>query len=119
NRIAARQNKKGNEHESEIIMSSYQNLNDFLGAFIDHSLTNLDYTIRERLLMERLLNYEFQSQYGDNLFYSDNDRNFERSIFAGKESSLFIWNMSIFLMVDYFAFNYVLAAIITYFLNKV
>ncbi|CAF1612914.1 unnamed protein product, partial [Didymodactylos carnosus] len=36
NRIAARQNKKGNEHESEIIMSSYQNLNDFLGAFIDH-----------------------------------------------------------------------------------
>jgi len=40
-------------------------------------------------------------------------------MFAGHENSLFIWNMSVFLFVDYFAFNYVLAAVITYIMNMV
>jgi hypothetical protein len=40
-------------------------------------------------------------------------------MFAGHENSLFIWNMATFLFIDYLAFNYVLAAVITYILNLV
>ena len=41
-------------------MSSYRNLNDFLCAFINHSLANYDYVIRDRLLMEKLFDYDSQ-----------------------------------------------------------
>lgn len=49
----------------------------------------------------------------------DNQKGFTNALFSGHENSLFIWNMATFLFVDYFAFNYVLAAIITYLLNLV
>ncbi len=51
--------------------------------------------------------------------FKDNEKNFTRAMFAGHENSLFIWNMATFLFIDYFAFNYVLAAVITYILNLV
>jgi hypothetical protein len=41
-------------------MTSYRNLNEFLCAFINHSLPRYNYVIRDRLLIEKLLNYEFQ-----------------------------------------------------------
>lgn len=56
-----------------------------------------------------------QSSY----FSQDPDRNFMKTLFCGYENSLFIWNMATFLFIDYFASNYVLAAILTYLLNEV
>ncbi|CAF1102428.1 unnamed protein product, partial [Didymodactylos carnosus] len=119
-RIASRPRKKKDdfEHESETMMNSCRNLNDFLGAFIDHSLTNLDYNVRERLLMEKIVNFEFRP-YADTVFYTDPDRNFTRTLFYAQEQALFIWNMATFCVVDYIATNYVLAAIVTYILNKI
>jgi len=137
--------KKVEEHESEILMTSYRNLNDFLCAFIDHSLPKYNYTIRDRYFIEKILNYEFQvptpvglDEQVDSIFFvgkfnkinknrnliliffvQDNERNFTRAMFAGHENSLFIWNMATFLFIDYFAFNYVLAAVITYLINLV
>ncbi len=49
----------------------------------------------------------------------DNEKTFTEILFYGEESSLFIWNMSTFLFVDFLASNYILAAIITYLLNSV
>ncbi len=49
----------------------------------------------------------------------DKEKSFTNALFCGHENSLFIWNMSVFLFIDYFAFNYVLAAVITYLLNAV
>jgi len=40
-------------------------------------------------------------------------------MFTGHEHSLFMWNMITFLFIDYFAHNYVLAAVVTYLLNLV
>jgi len=51
--------KKSDEQESEILMASYRHLNEFLCAFVNHSLPTYHYTIRERFLWEKLLNYEF------------------------------------------------------------
>ena len=52
--------KKGNEHESEILLASYQNLNDFLCKFIEHALPTYNYSIRPRVLFEKILNWEFR-----------------------------------------------------------
>jgi hypothetical protein len=41
-------------------MASYRNLNEFLCAFINHSLPSYNYVIRDRFLIEKILNYEFQ-----------------------------------------------------------
>jgi hypothetical protein len=51
--------------------------------------------------------------------FQDTDRNFTKVLFSGYENSLFIWNTATFVFIDYFATNYVLAAIITYLLNQV
>ena len=131
--------KKEEDHESDILFVSYRNLNEFLCAFITRSLPTYQYTIRRRLMWERIFNREFQkgvlNDSSDSQFFTgrrttvplvlpflsrlDPDQNFSRVLFIGHENSLFIWNMATFLLVDYFAFNYVLAAIITYILNLV
>ncbi|CAF4483081.1 unnamed protein product, partial [Rotaria sp. Silwood2] len=125
-RILTRSNKKIEERESEILLASYRGLNEFLCAFINRSLPTYNYIIRPRWMLEKLLNCEFRStrtsellDKTDSIFYIDPDRNFAKTIFAGYENSLFIWNMATFLFIDYFAFNYVLAAIITYLLNLI
>jgi len=41
-------------------MQSYRNLNEFLCAFINHSLPAFNYAVRNRLFLEKFLNYEFE-----------------------------------------------------------
>jgi meckelin len=43
---------------------------------------------------------------------------FAEALFAGHERSLFIFELSVFLFIDFFAQNYVLAAFITYIAHK-
>ncbi|CAF3900474.1 unnamed protein product [Rotaria sordida] len=113
------------EQEAELLMRSYRNLNEFLCAFITHSLPNDRYTIYRRSFLEKLLNHEFQNPASltlsvndqESRLFIDGEKNFTRSLFTGHENSLFIWNAATFLFIDYFAFNYVLAAIITYIFN--
>lgn len=50
--------KKGEEHESEILLASYRTLNDFLCAFINKSLPIYSYAVRQRLFFEKILNFE-------------------------------------------------------------
>ncbi len=49
----------------------------------------------------------------------DKDKSFEKAIFSGQERRLFIFDLLTFLIVDYFLFDYVLAAVITYVVIKV
>ncbi|CAF1345544.1 unnamed protein product [Adineta steineri] len=126
NRILTRLTKKGDEHECEILLASYRNLNEFLCAFINQSLPTYSYSIRPRVFLEKILNCELRfrntpisQEQTESIFYIDLDRNFTKTLFAGYENSLFIWNTATFLFIDYFAMNYVLAAIITYFLNLI
>ena len=44
-------------------MNSYRNLNDFLCAFINQSLPNYHYAVLNRLLLEKIFDYEFRSGY--------------------------------------------------------
>ena len=127
-------------------MNSYRNLNDFLCAFINQSLPNYHYAVVNRLLLEKIFDYEFRSGYptgpqgqvesiffvgelrqmlwcgmatNERSLFTDTEKNFSKVIFAGYEKSLFLWNMITFLFMLYFVPNYVLAAVVTYLLNMV
>ena len=51
--------QKNSEQESEALMRSYKNLNEFLCSFIDHASPTYNYIIRDRFFIEKILNYEF------------------------------------------------------------
>ncbi|CAF3878723.1 unnamed protein product [Rotaria sp. Silwood1] len=114
------------ERYTNMLLQSYQNLNRFLCAFIDHSLPSHEYIIRNRYLIEKLLNYEFRVRtrsnfqgQSDNFLFIDNEKTFTEILFYGEESTLFIWNVTTFLFIDFLSGNYVLAAIITYIINAI
>ncbi len=124
--MRTRRTGQDTEAYANILLQSYQNLNSFLCAYIDHSLPIHQYYIRNRYLLEKIFNYEFQigirpnlTGYIDNLFFIDNERTFTQILFYGEENTLFIWNVITFLFIDYLSSNYILAAIITYVLNLV
>ncbi|CAF3802666.1 unnamed protein product [Rotaria magnacalcarata] len=109
------------ERYTDLLLQSYQNLNGFLCAFIDHSLSSHQYILRNRFLLERMLDYEFRvrtrSDFDgqiDNFLYVDNEKTFTNILFCGEQSTLVIWNMITFLFIDILAQNYILAAILTY-----
>lgn len=54
--------KKGEEHESNILLESYQTLNEFLCKFIDHALPIYNYAVRNRVFFEKIFNCEFRGR---------------------------------------------------------
>ncbi|CAF0727533.1 unnamed protein product [Adineta steineri] len=120
--VGPRRSKKDKEHYTDVLLESYRNLNSFLCSYIDHSLPAHEYYVRNRYLVEKLFNYEFQigmTGYNDSLFFVDNEKTFTEILFYGEENSLFIWNIITFLFIDFLSSNYVLAAIVTYLLNLI
>ncbi|CAF0912475.1 unnamed protein product [Rotaria sordida] len=124
--IGPRRKRKDIERRTDILFQSYQNLNRFLCAYIDRSLPTYQYFIRNRYLLEKIFNYEFQTSLNsglsgnmDNLLFIDNEKIFTKILFYGEENSLFIWNTITFLFIDFISSNYVLAAIITFLLNLI
>ena len=55
-----RRTREDNERYNEMLLQSYQFLNGFLCAFINHSVHGHQYFIRNRYLLEKLIDYEFQ-----------------------------------------------------------
>jgi hypothetical protein len=55
----------------------------------------------------------------NNLLFVDHEKTFTQILFYGVENSLFIWNLSTFLFIDYLSSNYILATVVTYLLNLV
>lgn len=49
----------------------------------------------------------------------DDEKSFEKAIFCGNERKLFMFDMLVFVFIDYFAFNYLLAAVVTYIIRIV
>lgn len=82
-------------------------------------LREMRYIISKRNFFENVMDLELKEPLVNGYFYEDQDKSFEKAIFCGKERSLFIFDLVLFLFVDYFSQNYVLAALITYFVVKV
>ncbi|CAF3787442.1 unnamed protein product [Rotaria socialis] len=116
-----RKTRQDAERYTDLLLQAYQNLNGFLCAFIDQSLSSHQYILRNRFFLERILDYEFRVRTRSdfdgqitNFFFTDNEKTFTNILFCGEQSTLVIWNMITFLFIDILAQNYVLAAILTY-----
>ena len=99
---------------------AYNTLNRFLSAFIDHSLRDLDYLVRDKLLFEHILNMELKELPPPDkaIFYNDNGRSFNSILLYGNEWTLMLFDLLVFAFVDSFAQDFVLAGIITYIVTK-
>ncbi|XP_013860191.1 meckelin isoform X2 [Austrofundulus limnaeus] len=99
---------------SELQFRAYNTMNHFLGSFIDHGLSEMDYVVRDKLILERILGMEFMEASDKSLFYNDEAHSFSNVLFYGNESLLLIFDTLFFCVVDLGSQNFVLAAVLTY-----
>ncbi|XP_071496819.1 meckelin-like [Diadema antillarum] len=109
---AARGAGAGNSDEK--ISEAYVSLNKFLSTFIDHGMADIDYIVKDKLLLEKILDMEFYDPTDKGFFFNDDGHAFQNAIFYGNESTLIIFELLLFCIVDLIFTNYVLAGVITY-----
>ena len=102
---------------------AYNTLNLFLSAFIDHSLRDLDYLVRDKLLLEHILNMELKDQPPSDkaTSYHDNGRSFNSVLLYGREwtVTLMLFDLLMFAFFDSIAQDFVLAGVVTYLFAKI
>ncbi|XP_013856595.1 meckelin [Austrofundulus limnaeus] len=74
----------------------------------------MDYVVRDKLILERILGMEFMEASDKSLFYNDEAHSFSNVLFYGNESLLLIFDTLFFCVVDLGSQNFVLAAVLTY-----
>ncbi|XP_075438837.1 meckelin isoform X2 [Ascaphus truei] len=99
---------------SEQSTKTYHIMNKFLSSFIDHAFKDMDYFVKDKLLLERILRMEFMEPMDKSIFYNDETHSFSDVLFYGNESTLLIFDTLFFSIVDITSQNFVLAAILTY-----
>ncbi|KAM9308424.1 meckelin [Gastrophryne carolinensis] len=99
---------------SEQSTKAYHTMNKFLSCFIDHAFKDMDYFVRDKLFLERVLGMEFMEPLDRSIFYTDENHSFSEVLFYGHESTLLIFDTLLFCIVDMMSQNFVLAAVITY-----
>ncbi|KFV55789.1 Meckelin, partial [Tyto alba] len=91
---------------------AYNTMNKFLSSFIDHVHKEIDYIVKDKLLLERILGMEFMEPIEKSLFY--NDEGHSKILYYGNEATLLIFDILFFSIVDLASQSFVLAAILTY-----
>ncbi|XP_033646702.1 meckelin-like [Asterias rubens] len=104
----------GRNAQADKMIQAYQTMNRFLAAFLDHGIRDIDYVVKDKLLLEQIFDIEFYDPIDKGFFYNDGGHSFDNSLFYGHESTLQIFELLLFCLVDLMFTNYVLAAIITY-----
>ena len=101
-------------------LQAYNTLNRFLSAFIDHSLKDLDYLVRDKLLFERILNMELKEVPPPDkaIFYNDDGRSFNSILFYGNEWTLMFFDLLVFATMDLIYPNFVFAGVMAYLFSK-
>ncbi|XP_004370883.1 meckelin [Trichechus manatus latirostris] len=95
-------------------IKAYHTMNKFLGSFIDHVHKEMDYFIKDKLLLERILGMEFMEPMDKSIFYNDEGYSFSSVLYYGNEATLLIFDLLFFCVVDLACQNFILAAFLTY-----
>ncbi|XP_051054068.1 meckelin isoform X2 [Phodopus roborovskii] len=95
-------------------IKAYHAMNKFLGSFIDHVHKEMDYFIKDKLLLERVLGIEFMEPMEKSIFYNDEGHSFSSVLYYGNEATLLIFDLLFFCVVDLACQNFVLASFLTY-----
>ncbi|XP_055377879.1 meckelin [Condylostylus longicornis] len=74
---------------------AYSSVNRFFCAFIDHAIKDLDYILKEKNIIEKILDCEFDNYLTENkgTFYIDNNFSFSRVFLYGNEFQLFLFEI--------------------------
>ncbi|KAK8783574.1 hypothetical protein V5799_010063 [Amblyomma americanum] len=102
----------------DTVVNIYNVVTKFLSAFLDHSLKDIDYTVKDRTVFEKLLDIEFNDAVDRGFFYNDNGHSFDAVIYHGHEFTLVLWDLLMFCVADFASSDFVLAAAITYVVDK-
>ncbi|KAL8605996.1 hypothetical protein ACOMHN_040495 [Nucella lapillus] len=95
-------------------IEAYNMLNKFLCGFIDHSLRDLDYVVKDKTLLESIMDTEFFDATEKGIFYKDNGHSFDQVLFYGNEISLILLDILLFCVVDLIWQNYLLDGVIVF-----
>ncbi|XP_041965438.1 meckelin-like isoform X3 [Alosa sapidissima] len=96
------------------------NMNTLLSLFLQHSLKDMDYIVKDKLALERILKYEFQQPTERSVLYKDPDGTvFGEVLYYGKELLLLIFDTLLFCVIDMASQDIVLAAVLTYTVQQV
>ncbi|XP_069494812.1 meckelin-like isoform X2 [Ambystoma mexicanum] len=99
-------------------MKTYYTFNRFLSAFLEHVYKDMDYMVKDKVFLERIMGMEFQQPIERSILYNDDRGLFSKVLFYGNELVLLLFDILLFSVVDLGAQNFVLAAIITYIVQK-
>uniref|UniRef100_A0A2K5W661 Transmembrane protein 67 n=1 Tax=Macaca fascicularis TaxID=9541 RepID=A0A2K5W661_MACFA len=102
------------ENTFEQSIKAYHMMNKFLGSFIDHVHKEMDYFIKDKLLLERILGMEFMEPMEKSIFYNDEGYSFSSVLYYGNEATLLIFDLLFFCVVDLACQNFILASFLTY-----
>ncbi|CAK6438937.1 unnamed protein product [Pipistrellus nathusii] len=100
-------------------IKAYNTMNKFLGSFIDHVHKDMDYFIKDKLLLEKILGIEFMEPMEKSIFYNDDGHSFSSVLYYGNEATLLIYDLLFFCVVDLACQDFILAAFLTYLQQEV
>lgn len=104
---------RGSDGVSEVSLKAHENMNQFLSLFIERNLAEVDYVIKDKSFIEKLLGIEFSNPVDRSFLYNDTSFSFDSMLFYGKEWMLLQLDILVFAVVDLVAQDYILAAIVT------
>ncbi|XP_071823603.1 meckelin-like isoform X2 [Apostichopus japonicus] len=113
----AQSNRSGTKVDT--ILEAYGTMNKFLSAFIDHGMRDIDYLVKDKLLLEKILDMEFYDPVDKGFLFNDDGHSFDQALFFGHESTLLLFELLLFCVVDLIFQNYLLAGIVTYIISIV
>jgi Meckelin (Transmembrane protein 67) len=79
----------------------------------------LDYEIKEKALLEKLLDVELADTTEKAILYADDGSSFDRVLFYGMEFTLFSFDLALFCCTEMLFGDYLLAAVVTALVAKV
>ncbi|XP_053401621.1 meckelin-like isoform X2 [Mercenaria mercenaria] len=99
-------------------VEAYATINRFFSAFIDRSLRDIDYVIKDKTFLESIMDTEFDDTSETGVFYNDDGHSFDKVLFYGHEMTLLLFDVLTFCISDLIFTNYVIAGVITYLLSE-
>ncbi|RXM31158.1 Meckelin [Acipenser ruthenus] len=98
---------------------TYYTMNRFLSSFLEHVHEDMDYMVKDKLFLEKIMNYEFQQPFERSMFYNDPDGIvFSNVLYYGNELVLLLFDTLLFCIIDLGTQNIVLATILTYLVQQ-
>ncbi|KAI8120758.1 Meckelin [Lucilia cuprina] len=120
---AAHFQKEINSIEGNLEKTSvaYCSVNRFFCAFIDHGIKDMDYIIKEKTIVERLFDCEFENYLTDNkgTFYIDTSFSFTQMFLYGNEWQMFVLEFLLLLAIYLIFYNLLAAVIAVCIFNKI